>query len=202
MEPCGLAWSRVFLSFWRQSIDPSPVPRQPSSCATCSTQATLRSHDTTVKPLLQTHENRYSCSPSSIQVTLYYWPPLLLVLVISVAVGLYHTYALPRGFAPQRSFSLFTFLPIWHPEPPAPCLKCTASACRNWRATLATLSCLLAECAGALCERTHVLPRSWPNVTDRDFISPFELMSFVLSLLLAGPPYLSPLYNSLRAKHV
>jgi predicted membrane chloride channel (bestrophin family) len=24
----------------------------------------------------------------------------------------------------------------------------------------------------------------WPNITDNDFLSPFELMSFVLSLLL------------------
>jgi hypothetical protein len=33
----------------------------------------------------------------SLQVALYYWPPLLVVALISVFVGLYHTFLFPRG---------------------------------------------------------------------------------------------------------
>lgn len=56
-----------------------------------------------------------------LQVVLYYWPPLLVVLLISIVAGLWHTFLRPRG---------------------------------------------------------------WPDITDSNFLAPFSLMSFVLSLLL------------------
>lgn len=54
------------------------------------------------------------------QMILYYWPPLLGVLIVSISIGIYQTYR----------------------------------------------------------------PSSWPNLARQEYLAPFELMSFVLSLLL------------------